>query len=234
MHGHFHYPDLLPQFLERLSLNRTKMDLFLTTTARDKAAEIRKILARLGIKDAEVSVVANRGRDIGPFLDKFRNHESIYDVIGHLHGKKSPHVDSSIGDRWREFVLQHLLGGTAPMADVILQHFADDPKLGLVFPEDPHLNDWDENREMADALAKRMKIKMPLPTQFDFPIGTMFWARPQALKSMFDLKLTERDFPPEPLPIDGTILHALERLLPFSNAKAGYRYATTHVPGHLR
>jgi glycosyltransferase involved in cell wall biosynthesis len=234
LHGHFHYPDLVQEFLERLSLNRTKMDLFLTTTAKDKATEIRKVLRRLGIKHAEVAVVANRGRDIGPFLEKFRNHENIYDVIGHLHGKKSPHVDSAVGDRWREFMLQHLLGGASPMADVILRHFADDPKLGLVFPEDPHLNDWDENREMGDALARRMKISMPLPTHFDFPVGAMFWVRPRALKPMFNLRLTQQDYPPEPLPIDGTILHALERLVSFSNQKAGYRYATTHVPSCLR
>ena len=234
LHGHFHYPDLLPEFLEGLALNRTKMDLFLTTTAREKATVIKKVLKRFGVKDAEVSIVANRGRDIGPFLDKFRNHEKVYDVIGHLHGKKSPHVQSLVGERWREFTLQHLVGGVAPMADIILKHFADDPKLGLVFPEDPHLNDWDTNREIADALAKRMKLDMPLPTHFDFPIGSMFWARPRALKPMFDLRLEIQEFPAEPAAIDGTILHALERLLGFANAKAGFRYATTHVPGILR
>ena len=116
--------------------------------------------------------------------------------------------------------------------NVILGCFADDPKLGLVFPEDPHLNDWDENREMGDALAKRMKISMPLPTHFDFPIGTMFWARPRALKSMFDLRLAPSDFPPEPLPIDGTILHALERLLAFSN-KGGLSLCDDPRPGQF-
>jgi lipopolysaccharide biosynthesis protein len=179
-------------------------------------------------------VVSNRGRDIGPFLKMFRNHENVYDVIGHIHGKKSAHVAVEVGDRWREFTLQHLLGGSYPMADIILNQFASDSTLGLVFPEDPHLNDWDQNRKVADNLAKRMKIRRPLPTHFDFPVGTMFWARPKALRPMFDLNLTQRDYPEEPLPIDGTILHALERLLPFAAKKSGYRYATTHVPGCLR
>jgi lipopolysaccharide biosynthesis protein len=39
------------------------------------------------------------------------------------------------------------------------------------------------------------------------------------------------DYPPEPLPHDGTILHAIERLLPFVARHAGCRFATTHVPG---
>jgi lipopolysaccharide biosynthesis protein len=151
-----------------------------------------------------------------------------------MHGKKSTHVASVAGDRWREFALQHLLGGSYSMADTILDQFSDDSSLGLVFPEDPHLNDWDENRAMGEYLAKKMKIRGPLPAHFDFPIGTMFWARPEALKPMFDLNLGFKDYPAEPLPIDGTILHTLERLLPFAAEKAGYRYATSHVPGSLR
>jgi lipopolysaccharide biosynthesis protein len=57
----------------------------------------------------------------------------------------------------------------------------------------------------------------------------MFWARPQALKPLIDLGLTWDDYPDEPLPIDGTLLHALERLLPFSAAQSGYSYALTYV-----
>ena len=69
------------------------------------------------------------------------------------------------------------------------------------------------------------------PPFFNFPVGTMFWARPKVLKSMFDLKLDWRDYPEEPIPIDGTILHALERLLPFAARHSGYRVASTSIPG---
>jgi len=234
LHGHFHYPELLGDFLERLLSNKTNIDLVLTTTGREQAEEIRKTLGRFSVRTAKVHVVANRGRDIGPFLKLFKNSEHAYDVVGHLHGKKSKHVAAVAGDRWREFALEHLLGGSHPMADTILEQFAGDPTLGLVFPEDPHLNDWDQNRALGDSLARKMKIRLPLPTHFDFPMGTMFWARPKALKPMFDLNLSLADYPAEPVPIDGTILHALERLLPFSAEKAGYRYATSHVPGSLR
>jgi lipopolysaccharide biosynthesis protein len=51
------------------------------------------------------------------------------------------------------------------------------------------------------------------------------------LKPLFNLKLGWSDYPEEPLPNDGTILHALERLLPFVAQHAGYRLAVTHVPG---
>jgi lipopolysaccharide biosynthesis protein len=48
---------------------------------------------------------------------------------------------------------------------------------------------------------------------------------------LFGLNLGWDDYPEEPVPIDGTILHALERLLPFVANHAGYQYATTYIPG---
>ena len=101
----------------------------------------------------------------------------------------------------------------------------------MIFPDDPHLSDWDHNREIAEHLAKRMGLADPLPPFLNFPIGAMFWARPQALEPLLALGLNWSDYPDEPLAIDGTILHAIERLLPFAARHAGYRYATTHIPG---
>ena len=74
-------------------------------------------------------------------------------------------------------------------------------------------------------------IKVPLPPFFEFPIGTMFWARVDALRPLFELKISRDEYPEEPVPDDGTILHALERLLPFVAQHVGYRLAVTHVPG---
>jgi lipopolysaccharide biosynthesis protein len=116
------------------------------------------------------------------------------------------------------------------MMDLVLSRFAADQTLGLVFPADPHLSDWDANRDLAMAVAERMGIS-PLPPFFDFPIGGMFWARSAALQPLFDLRLDWGDYPDEPIPEDATILHAIERLWPFVARKAGYEYATTHVPG---
>lgn len=235
VHGHFHYPELFADFLLRLSGNRTPVDLLLTTTSAKKAAVLSDLVARHDVSAATILVVENRGRDIGPMLNALGTSRfEHYDVIGHFHGKRSPHVDEAIGGEWREFLWQHLIGGDHPMMDLILNCFAENPDVGLVFPEDPHLNDWDQNRLHAEQLAQRMGIPLPLPNHLDFPQGTMFWARPDALKPMFELALAIDEFPSEPVPIDGTMLHALERLLPFSANKMGYRYITTHLKAHRR
>jgi lipopolysaccharide biosynthesis protein len=155
-----------------------------------------------------------------------------YVIIGHFHGKRSVHVtDPNIGERWREFLWQNLLGDCFPMMDTILDYFAEFESVGLVFADDPHLSDWDLNRDIAEDLAQKCGMRLPLPPSLDFPIGTMFWARSQALERLFALGLKWKDYPAEPIPIDGTILHAIERLLPFVARHAGYRYATTHIPG---
>jgi lipopolysaccharide biosynthesis protein len=73
-----------------------------------------------------------------------------------------------------------------------------------------------------------------LPPHFDFPVGTMFWARPAALAPFKRLGLSWKDYPREPVPYDGTILHAIERLVPFVAQGAGYTVATTYIRGVTR
>ncbi|MBZ5782264.1 rhamnan synthesis F family protein, partial [Klebsiella aerogenes] len=79
-----------------------------------------------------------------------------YDVIGHVHGKRSPHTleyDSDLGNRWRVFLWEHLIGPSAPTADIVLQAMEADSKLGLVFPANPELVGWELNLSEAEKLA---------------------------------------------------------------------------------
>ena len=116
----------------------------------------------------------------------------------------------------------------------VMSGFEEDRDLGLVFPDDPHVIGWDKNLAHAQELAGRMGLPLPLPRSINFPAGTMFWARSRALKPLFDLRLDWEDYPAEPLPVDGSMLHAIERLLPLVVRSAGYRCAVTHIPGISR
>jgi glycosyltransferase involved in cell wall biosynthesis len=236
IHGHFHYPELLDDFVDRIARNQTPVDLILTTTSEERANQIRETLERSAITATTVKVVPNKGRDIGPFLMALQKGLlTDYGVVGHFHGKRSPHVDNSVGATWRDFLWGNLLGNEQyPMMDIVLEAFANESSLGLVFPEDPHLNDWDDNRVIANALAKKIGLPLPLPNHFDFAQGTMFWARPAALQPLAKLSIGLEDYPDEPVPIDGTLLHALERLVTFSALHTGFRYATTNVRGLVR
>jgi lipopolysaccharide biosynthesis protein len=236
LHIHFFYPELAQDLLQKLAVNRLRCDLLITTTDDKKAEMLDAAMSGYQGGGATIRVVPNRGRDIGAFLSGF-GCEALarYDVVGHLHGKRSPWLgDAAVGETWREFLWQNLVGELYPMVDIVLARFAAEPELGLVFPEDPHLPGWADNFKIASGLAQRMGIKEPLDPFFEFPVGTMFWARTTALAPLFDLRLGWDDYPDEPLPTDGTMLHALERILPFVSRHAGYGYATTHIPGITR
>mgnify|MGYP002401096959 CR=1 FL=1 len=231
IHAHFHYPELAGDFLRRLEYNSFGCDLLISTNDGTKEDLLRETFRRYTRGQIIIRTVTNRGRDIGPFLSEFNPEITRYDIVGHLHGKRSLFTDPIIGETWREFLWEHLLGDIYPMMDIVLEYMSKHEDIGLVFAEEAHLSDWDQNRDRATDLARRIDIKMPLPPYFDFPVGTMFWARPAALAPLFELGLKCEDYPVEPIAIDGTILHAIERLLPLIARRAGFRYATTHIPG---
>jgi lipopolysaccharide biosynthesis protein len=105
----------------------------------------------------------------------------------------------------------------------------------LVFPDDPHILGWGKNLPYAVSLAQRLGVSEPLPRNtFNFPVGSMFWARTAALRPLFELGLSWDDYPEEPVPYDGSLLHAIERILPFVAESAGFRSAVTHVSGVTR
>jgi lipopolysaccharide biosynthesis protein len=121
------------------------------------------------------------------------------------------------------------------MADAIIQRLSRDETLGLVFPDDPHILGWGKNLPYAVSLAQRLGVSEPLPRNtFNFPVGSMFWARTAALRPLFELGLSWDDYPEEPVPYDGSLLHAIERILPFVAESAGFRSAVTHVSGVTR
>ncbi len=236
LHGHFHYPDNIADFMTALAANRLRADLFLTTTSVETAEILRSATADYRGGSVVVEVGANVGRDIYAFLRVLRTHiQGRYDLVGHIHGKRSLHspaFDPHFGDRWRGFLWEHLLGSQYRAADIIVDAMHRDPMLGLVFPENGYLIGWEQNDDSAAALARRIGLGTDLPAHIEFPAGTMFWARVAALATLVAVDLREDEMPPEPIAIDGTLLHALERMLPLLCEDAGYTYATTYIP-HL-
>jgi len=62
----------------------------------------------------------------------------------------------------------------------------------------------------------------------------MFWARRGALTPLYAGDWPWERYPAEPLGHDGSVLHAVERLLPLVARKAGFSPAICHVPGISR
>lgn len=236
LHIHAYYPALVPEILERLNRNRVRPDLLVSVTSESARQEVLAHTAVYEGGAVDIRVVPNRGRDIGPFLTEFGDAWlNQYDLVGHLHTKKTVSLkDASTGKDWYRFLLENLLGGQeAAMADIILGKMADADDVSMVFPDDPYIVGWGNNFSFAEPLLADLGID-GAHRAFYFPVGTMFWARPSAFKALLDLKLGWADYPAEPLPYDGSLLHALERIFGLLAVQNDQKILLTNVPGVKR
>lgn len=217
VHIHAYHLDELGEILDELRRCLSTFELILTTDSEVKREQIQRLLndKSLSCRKLSILIVNNSGRNIGPlFLSAFA-HLRPDDICLHLHTKRTDQRE--LGSTWRTDLLSSLLGSRAHSRQ-ILTAFYDNPDLGLVMARPtpslrPFLN-WGSNFELARLISMlelpdhRLQEMAPLV----FPVGMMFWFRPKALQGMARACRKLSPWPVEPLPVDGTVLHALERL----------------------
>jgi lipopolysaccharide biosynthesis protein len=228
--AHIYYEDTWPDIAGALRGLTIPFDLIVTTVAgRERLIEsIRRSYPR-----AEIEIMENRGRDIGPFLTLLEQGRlDRYPYVCKIHGKKSTDGGRTtyVGEMWRRRLLFDLIGAPG-VALAVIDMFERDPSIGMVGPRVFRLQKanrrtdftWSANRPMTLKIAERMGVPAD-KFQLDFFGGTMFWVRPEALKPLRDLRLAA-DMPCESGLIDGDLPHALERVLATSVLVAGYKLA---------
>jgi len=225
---HAFYTDTLGDHLARLRNIPIGVDLFISTDTEEKKTEIASLTDGWPKGKVEIRVLPNRGRDIAAKFVGFRDIYDGYDLFIQLHTKKSPHGGAPLM-RWGGYLLDNLLG-TEATARSILALF-DDPKLGVVFPQ--HLFeirgtlDWGYNYDHARNLMRRLGVEIDKNLPLEFPSGSMFWGRVAAIRPLLDLGLSYVDFPEESGQFDGTIAHALERIVLMAAESRGYEWLKT-------
>ena len=227
--AHIFYVDLLPEMLNALSRIPQPFDLFVSVTNEAAAKKCREELTRLNRAQLlEVQVVPNRGRDMGPFFVTFGRRLFEYDLVLHIHSKKSLYAGNAM-NHWRGYLFDSLLGSEEKISK-IFSLFESDPNIGVAYPQNfsqlPYFaNTWLANRHTGEQWCARLGIPLPNGQYFDFPAGSMFWARPGALAVLLLRDWSLDDFPPEEGQNDGTTAHVLERLLVQCGRSDGYRPA---------
>jgi O-antigen biosynthesis protein len=220
---HLYYVELASEIADYLANISLPFDLLISTDSREKQAiiaghPIMKLPSR-----GEIRIVPNRGRDMAPKLVTFVDDYARYDLLLFIHSKRSRH-HAQLSD-WFNVIMSQLLGTQAIVDDAICL-FQTFPKLGIIAPN--HFEqilpavEWGPNWRGANRLASRMGIRLNRSGPMDFPSGSMFWARPQALKPLLALNLSYDDFEFETGQTDGALGHQLERLFYFACEKAGY------------
>jgi len=227
---HLFHPEIAAELRGYLANLPGSADLFLSTDTEEKAGQIRAAFTGWG-GALTLRVLPNRGRDIAPKLVGFVDAHGDHDLVLHLHSKRSDHADFL--RPWRSFLFESLLGSKAVVAS-ILDAFARLPQLGMVAPQ--HYGSirrwigWNGNFGVARDLATRMGISLSATRALDFPSGSMFWARPAALRPLLDLNLSFEDFPDEGAQLDHTPAHAIERLYFLACERSGHAWLKVAQP----
>lgn len=228
IHLHLFYRDLLEEMLRWLEAIPVPFDLYVSVASRADQLDVQSAFSDLPcVNRAIIEVFPNRGRDIAPMMTNFAKHLNLYDVVGHLHTKRSDHTPEK-----RDWSLQlgYSLFQSPGYTAQILNQFAKRPDLGIVFPVyHPSVHGqikWGANYATA---ARQISLLTGDETLAEndllpFPAGSFFLARTEAIRPLLEANLKTEDFDQEEGQVDGTLAHAIERLLTLVADQQGYGF----------
>ncbi len=224
VHLHLYYEDLLDEFISYFSNIPVAYDLYISCQENADVALIRSKTRALSLaQKIDIRPLVNRGRDLAPLYVEFASEIASHKVFLHVHTKKSLYSGAEKGG-WRQYSLDTLLGSSDQVTKIL--ELFDNENAGLVYP-DKHSEvpviaySWLKNAGLAKQLAKDFGLGQ-LPQVFNYPAGSFFWASTKALEPLLSHGYSYDDFPEEAGQTDGTLAHALERIIPFISRKQGF------------
>lgn len=230
---HLYFMDMLDQSVAFAAKFPPQTDVFISTNDEKKKRQIEQAFAGQDLHSVAVLVVENRGRDVAAFLCDLAPHLRGYDYVCFMHDKKAIQTrPGSVGASFGYVCNENVCKNAAHVLNVLCE-FERDPYLGILCPPYPthglyFMNmcsgGWGPNFENTKQLLKTLRLDVPISGEESpiAPFGSVFWFRPNALEPLFAHGWQHSEFPPEPLPQDGTISHAIERVYPFVAQAAGY------------
>ena len=218
---HLHYPEYLEQALTALSLYSSlypNVKFHFSVSSQDLYEKLTKLSASFQNVN-KIVCVSNRGRNFGPLLTNFRDELASFQFVIHLHSKKSPHTDSDFAQKWSSMFWGSLLLEPGILMG-FLNRMRSDAAVKLAYPIDldlfpPDSYHWATCRpfvpkEFSDTLRENEAGS----GRILFPIGGMFICRSEVFGDWLFLKEWGlSDFPEELGQVDGTVHHAIERLV---------------------
>ncbi|MDO4804690.1 MAG: rhamnan synthesis F family protein, partial [Lachnospiraceae bacterium] len=232
--AHIYYPELAVNLAAYASNLPDGADIYISVSGREAREAAERAFASL--KDGhrvEIRMTGNRGRDLMPFLTLWRDVIFQYDVILKVHDKKVPQLAMlSTGRSWERMCFECLMPSREFVWNV-LDLFERNARLGMLTPPPPvHAEyyptighgEWGANYKETARLAKELGIRVPVEREWEpvAPFGSECYLRTDALRTLFSKAWDLKDFPEEPLAADATVLHAIERVIPFAVQNDGY------------
>lgn len=216
IHAHMYYPDLAPEFAQYMGEMPCRFDLYVSVPNSAAQAQVIKEFQKISnVNRLDVRIVPNVGRDLGPFVVEFGQELAKYDICGHIQSKKSLY-NKGATDGWRQYVIGSLFDKPERISFFLNQ--LKNNKYGIIYPQTyyniPYMaHTWLANSGLARHFGPRFGVENIADGYFDFPAGSMFWAKTDAIRPLLEAGLDWSDFPPEKGQTDGTLAHCIERML---------------------
>ncbi|MCV0333160.1 MULTISPECIES: rhamnan synthesis F family protein [unclassified Microbacterium] len=241
--AHIYYPELAPTMLDGLDRLPGDYDLIVTTADEGRAEQIRATLATRTPRGAvDVRVVeSNDGRDQSAFLITCREEllNGGYELVVKIHSKKTPQDAFNPGRLFARQQFGNLLPSSGYVANVVAL-FQREPGLGLAYPPMVHIgygtmgHAWWDNRARFVEVASDLGIRVPTDQLSPLaPFGSMYFARPQALRLLLEPEWSFEDFGGTEEYKDGGHAHVLERMPSYAAGELGYHTRTIATPTYL-
>ncbi len=224
---HAFYPDVLEEIIKKIKLIKGHKFKLYVSSIKDNEKSVNEILKKSKLS-FHLEINENKGRDILPFL-KIINQvkKDKIDLILKLHTKKTKHRED--GAQWRNDLMNQLL---SPRRFEFNIKKMRNPryKFGIIGPE-RHVVSMDtyigSNLENLLKLSKAIGVDENEMMQLPFVAGSMFFANTKIFEPILNLGLKDDDFDAERGQVDGTIMHAIERLFTISAHAGGWEISST-------
>lgn len=235
--AHIFHVDMTAEILERIDTLPGAFDLVITTPDAGRKGQISEEIGIHGTRATKVDirvVDSNDGRDQSAFLIGCRDIllSSDYDLVVKIHSKKTPQDGFNIGRHFKAQQFSNLLNSAGYTANVVAL-FQAESGLGLAYPPMIHVGyptmgrAWWSNKPAFRDLCEALNIRVPLDDVSPLaPFGSMYFARPEALRLMVEHPWRYADFGGADAYQDGGLAHVLERMPSYAAGELGYHTRT--------
>lgn len=230
--AHLYYEQLCTVCMQYLKQVPKGIRIYIATSNSRIAEMAEKEFQSAGRTELQVLPVPNKGRDMGTLLIACKDLFKEYEYICFVHDKKTKASvgPATIGKSFFYNMWENMLKSSAYIEN-ILKLFEQNCRMGFLAPPQPiHAEffsaigrEWHSDYRNTVKLADRLGLKVNLSEDIPcFALSNTFWCRTKALMPLMNYGFTYDDLPKEPMPEDGTISHAIERIYPYVAQSEGY------------
>lgn len=226
---HLHYLERINNYFSYIDNIPDYIKVYITSSNENIIDELRRRYS--SCINFEYRLKENRGRDISSFLVTCKDVFYKYKYVCFVHDKveKIKLFEEDV-KFWNENIWGNTIG-SSDFINNVLDYLDSHSDCGLMHIPEPigrfmyfwFGSSWRNDYDLVVELAEKMNLKSNIDRRYPpITLGTAFWCRTEAIKKLCDISWEYEDFPCEPLNDDGTISHAVERVLSYVVQDAGF------------